>query len=112
MPIYEYEPTEHECLMCPGRVAAIQGVDEPPLSYCPDCGLPVKRVISTASFKVSKASSLDKAGQRGFTTFKKSQTGVWEKQSGEGPDVIVGHPDDVKAIQDEKKPAKTLDLDS
>src|SRR5687767_14437924 len=78
VPIYEYEPADHDCLMCDGRVAVIQGKDEEPLQYCPHCGLEVRRVISKASFKMSKG-SFDDAAKRGFTTFKRSEKGVWEK---------------------------------
>lgn len=86
MPVYEYEPDDRDCFMCEGRVAAIQGIDEPPLEWCPWCGLEVKRVVSNVAFKVDKG---HKPGTRGFSTFRKAGDGVWEKVEGEkGPDVI------------------------
>ncbi len=111
MPIYEYEPTEHDCLMCPNRVAAIQGIEDEPLQYCPDCGLPVKRVISKVSFQMGRESNPDRAAAKGFTTFKKVEKGKWEKVGGEGPDYIVGSQEDIQAIEAEKSKSKVIDLD-
>lgn len=110
VPIYEYEPVDHDCLMCEGRVAAIQGVDEQALEFCPDCGLPVRRVVTSASFKISGGKS-DRSGQRGFTTWKKVEEGKWEKVSGPGVDMIVGDPRDVQAVKEESKPKKIVDLE-
>ena len=101
MPIYEYEPLDHDCLMCEGRVAAIQGIDEPALQYCPDCGLNVRRVVSSASFKVG-SNALKGSGDRGFTTWKKVESGKWEKVSGPGVDMIVGDPNSVKTPETKK----------
>lgn len=76
MPVYEYEPVDRDCFMCPNRVAAIQSVNDEALKFCPDCGLEVKRVISRASFKVSKQRD---PGKHGFTVWKRAEKGVWEK---------------------------------
>lgn len=99
MPIYEYEPDGHDCLMCDGRVAVIQGVNDEPLKYCPDCGLEVRRVISKASFKLSKG-NFDSAAKKGFTTFRKTEKGVYEKIAGEGVDGIID-PDRLDTSLDE-----------
>lgn len=88
MPIYEYEPADHDCLMCPNRIMVIQSVNEGALEYCPDCGLAVRRVISQASFKLSKGGA-DEAAKRGFSTFRKAEKGVWEKIAGPGVDGII-----------------------
>ena len=110
MPVYEYEPTEHDCVMCPNRVAAIQSIDEPALVYCPDCGLPVKRVVSRASFKVSTKRD---PGDHGFSVWKRSEFGVWEKTTGGGADYLVGDKNEIEEIKAERtKPAKTFDLDN
>jgi len=54
----------------------------------------------------------EKAAAKGFTTFKKVEKGKWEKVGGEGPDMIVGTPEDTAAVEAEKKPAKkVIDLD-
>lgn len=112
MPIYEYEPDGHDCLICNGRTEVIQKITDEPLQYCPTCGLEVRRVVSRASFKLGIQSSPEKSAQRGFTTFKRVEKGKWEKIGGEGPDMIVGSAEDMKAVEEEKAPAKkVIDLD-
>jgi len=98
--------------MCEGKIAVIQGVQEDALKFCPWCGMDVKRVISRASFKMATADPTKGTNSKGFTTFKRSEKGIWEKVSGEGPDFLVGSPEDIAAIEDENlPPAKILDLD-
>lgn len=111
MPIYEYEPDDRDCLMCEGRIEVIQEISEEPLKYCPQCGLEVCRVVSRASFKISRSSGADKAAERGFSTWKRAEKGKWEKVAGPGADMIVNSPEDFAAIEAEKKPTKVLDLD-
>lgn len=89
VPIYEYEPADHDCLMCEGRIEVLQGVKDPPLDYCPYCGLPVRRTISKANIQVAKGVSPDLAARRGLTTFRKLETGKYEKVAGDGPGMIV-----------------------
>lgn len=75
--------------MCDGRVAAIQGINDAPLKYCPDCGLDVRRVISAFNSQVSKGNPIEKGVPRGFSTFRKMESGKWEKIAGnEGPDTF------------------------
>ena len=113
MPIYEYEPDDRECLMCEGRIQVIQGIEEEPLKFCPDCGLDVKRVISRATFKMARPSGADRAASKGLTTFRRAERGVWEKVAGPGVDAIVNSPEDFKAVDEEKKgPTNVVDLDS
>ena len=104
MPIYEYEPDDRECLMCEGRVAVIQDASEEPLQFCPHCGLEVRRVISKASIKIGGRTDFDRAARKGFTTFRRSGAGTWEKVAGEGPEGLQR--DDAA-----KPPKKVLDLD-
>lgn len=112
VPIYEYEPEDRDCLMCEGHVSVIQSISEPALKICPWCGMGVKKIVSRASFKLTAAASPDKAGTKGFTTFKKTEKGVWEKIGGVGPDYLVGSKEDVEAVEREKAPPKkVIDLD-
>lgn len=98
--------------MCDGRVAAIQGVNEDPLKFCPHCGMEVRRVISRATFKLAgEAPALDKAGKKGFTTFRRAEKGVWERVDGVGPDYISGTKEDIAAVEAEKSPKRVVDLD-
>ena len=93
MPIYEYEPDDRTCYMCDGRVEVLQSVDEAPLEYCPTCGLEVRRVVSSAAFKMAKGVTADKAASRGFTTWRKSDKGVWERVAGDGGPVQIESPE-------------------
>lgn len=113
MPIYEYELTEDECLMCPGRFSVLQGLDDEPIQYCPTCGLPCRKVVSRATIKTKSDLSYEKAAKKGMTTYKRVKKGQWEKIAGEGVDGIVGTEEDVAAVKEEKKSSgKVLDLDS
>jgi len=111
MPVYEYEPDDRDCLICEGRFEALQAVTEDALKLCPWCGMEVRRVISRASIRIAGAQNEDKASRKGFTTFRRAETGVWEKVAGEGPDMLVGSKDDVASVEAEKKSPKIIDLD-
>jgi len=104
MPIYEYEPVMKPCPMCADRFAVIQTLGEEPLTDCPQCGLPCRRVISRVTVKMKEDLSYQRAADRGFTTWKRTGAGQWEKVAGEGVDVIAGDPSAAK-----EKPV--LDLD-
>lgn len=84
MPIYEYAPEGHECLICDGRVEVMQGIKDEPLKFCPTCGLDVKRLISRPAFKIDSGVSADKAAEKGFSTFRRVGHGQYEKIAGEG----------------------------
>lgn len=111
MPIYEYEPTDHDCLMCPNRIAVIQAISDAPLAFCPHCGMDVKKVVSRATFATPKTTNADRAGEKGLTTYRKVEKGKWERIGGPGVDMIVGTAEDMAAIEAEKTPKRVLDLD-
>jgi putative FmdB family regulatory protein len=48
MPIYEYISwnPEEGCWFCKRVFETIQGIREPPLCFCPECGRPVRKLIS------------------------------------------------------------------
>lgn len=46
MPIYEYE-----CEECGRQTEALQRVDDDPLSECPHCGGPLRKLISAPAFQ-------------------------------------------------------------
>ena len=104
MPIYEYEPRDHDCLICSGRVEVLQGIHEEPCQFCPTCGLSVRRVVSRASFELKRAVDPEKASRRGFTTYKKAQKGTYERIAGDGPEAFTS-PDAPR------KSRKVVDLD-
>lgn len=113
MPTYEYEKLDEPCEICPGRFAVIQSLSEDPLTHCPTCGLLVKKVISAANIKTIAPTNPDKAAKQGFTTYKKAETGTWEKVAGEGVDVLQGTTEQIQQVQAEKqtKSKKVLNLD-
>ena len=47
MPLYVYEAKEEGkgCPKCNGQFEVMQHLADSPLSVCPDCGSPVRRVI-------------------------------------------------------------------
>lgn len=112
MPIYEYEPCDHDCLICEGKLELLQQISEEALSRCPYCGLGIKKIVSQVTHKIKKHHGAEKAGDKGFTTYKRAEKGVWEKTGGDGADYLVGSKEDMAQIEEEKKkPAKKLDLD-
>ncbi len=117
MPVYEYEANEWACAICDGRFEALQSIDEQPLKHCPTCGQEVVKVISKATIKISKFHGHDHAGKKGFTTYKRSEVGVWEKVAGDGVDVILGSEEDKQIVSDEqstttfKAQSKIINLD-
>lgn len=108
MPVYEYEPDGHDCLICEGRVEVLQSASEEALRYCPTCGMEVRRVVSRAVFKVGgELPQQGKAGKKGFTTYRKAGNGQWERTDGaEGPAQLE------RPAEDTKPEPKVLDLDS
>jgi putative FmdB family regulatory protein len=107
MPVYEYEPDGHDCLICEGRVEVLQAATEEPLRYCPTCGLEVRRIVSRAIFKVGgELPQMEKAGKKGFTTYRKATGGTWERVDGsEGPESFQ------RPTEDAAPTPKVLDLD-
>jgi putative FmdB family regulatory protein len=48
MPIYEYQALRSDggCEYCHGGFEVLQRINEKPLKMCPECGQPVKKIIS------------------------------------------------------------------
>lgn len=91
MPIYEYtNSTDQGCDQCRGGFSRLEKLADAPLTACPVCGAPVRRVISAPAIVSGKAhmlkeSSIEKAG---FTQYRKIGKGVYEKTAGKGPGII------------------------
>ena len=58
MPIYEYQVDDPEkgCKTCRAIFEYIQGMNEEPLSRCPNCGERVKRIISWCHAAIAEPS--------------------------------------------------------
>ena len=90
MPIYEYKPKcAKGCNFCSKGFELIRKISEPTVLVCPHCGVAVKRIISAPNLAKS-GPSLDPANveKHGFTQYRKSGKGVYEKTAGKGPKVI------------------------
>lgn len=91
MPIYEYRPSgKRHCAVCNGGFEVIQKISDPKIERCPQCKAPVRRVISAATIAKS-GPALDPANieKHGFTQYKRSGQGIYEKTAGKGPDFIT-----------------------
>jgi putative FmdB family regulatory protein len=83
MPLYEYQ-----CDSCGARFERIQKFSDPPVSECPTCGGPVRKLISSPAiqFKGSGFYITDyaKAGSKGESEKSKKAEKSETKSSGEG----------------------------
>jgi putative FmdB family regulatory protein len=78
MPLYEYELCEGDCKVCGGRFTLRRPLDAPPLTRCPACKKPVRKVLS--KFNTLKALSISDAKKAGFAVLKKVGKGEYERQ--------------------------------
>ena len=85
MPIYEYE---HDGArgQCEGRFEVLRGIDDPPLTKCPECGNPCHRVFSTFSTGSREHGLLSNRNleSHGFTKYERASDGSYEKKCGKG----------------------------
>lgn len=87
MPIYEYAHNDGRCDKGPARFEVFQKMSDPPLEICPKCGGRVHRLISDVATAVNKFSSKD-AARAGFTQYRRAGKGIYEKEFGQGPQII------------------------
>jgi putative FmdB family regulatory protein len=81
MPLYEYELTEGPCAVCGGRFTLRRPVDAEPLTHCPACKKPVRKVISAFNTpSLLKPVSVSDAKKAGFTVLKRIGKGEYERQ--------------------------------
>jgi len=81
MPLYEYELCEGDCAVCGGRFTLRRPVTAKPLTQCPACKKPVRRVISSFNTpKLLKPLSVTDAKKAGFTGLKRTGKGEYERQ--------------------------------
>ena len=78
MPLYEYELCEGSCAVCGGKFTLRRPLSAAPLTNCPACKKPVRRIWST--FNSPKAVSISDAKKAGFSVFKKLSKGEYERQ--------------------------------
>lgn len=81
MPVYDYEAADpaRSCPRCATRFEAVQSIHDPRLTACPECGAPVRRVITAPAIGRSKSKLDDRAKAAGFTKLKRLGKGEYEK---------------------------------
>lgn len=81
MPIYEYEICDGDCKVCGGKFTLLRPLSAKPLTQCPACKKPVRKVFSSFSSPIKlKPLSITDAKKAGFTVLKKSSKGEYERQ--------------------------------
>ena len=90
MPIFEYiNATPPACPICEVGFEVFHKSSEPELEECLECGKAVRRVVSAPSLSKSSPSLDAKNIERhGFTQYRKSGNGTYEKTAGVGPRTI------------------------
>jgi putative FmdB family regulatory protein len=78
MPIYEYELCEGECKVCGGRFTLRRPLSAEPLTQCPACKKPVRKLFS--AFNSPRTTSFSDAKKAGFTVLKRIGKGEYERQ--------------------------------
>jgi putative FmdB family regulatory protein len=78
MPLYEYELCEGDCKACGGRFTLFRPLSAAPLTNCPACKKPVRKVLS--NFHSPRKLSISDAKKAGFTVLKKVGKGEYERQ--------------------------------
>jgi len=81
MPVYDYEAASPEkgCPHCANGFETLQSIQDPRLTVCPQCGAPVRRVITAPAIGRSKSGLDDRAKAAGFTKLKRLGKGEYEK---------------------------------
>ncbi|MHB1307305.1 MAG: FmdB family zinc ribbon protein [Limisphaerales bacterium] len=81
MPLYEYELCDGSCVVCGGSFTLRRAIDAKPLTHCPACKKPVRRVFSSFNTpKITKPLSISDAKKAGFTVLKRLGKGEYERQ--------------------------------
>ncbi len=92
MPLYKYAHENKKGADCSDEFEVLQDLSEPVLTVCPDCGLPVHRIMGNFAPVKSERGMLSNKNlsEKGFTKYVKAGDGYYEKTAGKGPNVISG----------------------
>ncbi|MGE3308877.1 MAG: FmdB family zinc ribbon protein [Limisphaerales bacterium] len=81
MPLYEYELCEGSCAACGGKFTLRRPLSAKPLTHCPACKKPVRKVFSAFNTPtITKPVSVSDAKKAGFTVLKRLGKGEYERQ--------------------------------
>ena len=83
MPIYEYEHLDTVCRLGK-KFEVMQSILSEPLTCCPDCKAPVKKLISPANISTPKSNR--ELRDMGFTKLVRRDDGVYENVTAKGGD--------------------------
>ena len=78
MPLYEYQLREGDCKVCGGKFVLRRPLSAAPLTQCPACKKPVRKVLST--FNSPRTLSISAAKKAGFSVLKRVSKGEYERQ--------------------------------
>jgi len=100
MAIYEYEHEDKSCGL--GKIFELtRSFRDKPLTRCPECGTPVKRIISITNINTPKTNSELK--DMGFTKLVKRDTGVYENVTARDGDSRIVYRDKPGTMPNLKK---------
>ena len=81
MPLYEYELCDGDCVACGGKFTLRRPLSATPLTNCPACRKPVRKILSNFSSPLKlKPLSITDAKKAGFTVLKRVNKGEYERQ--------------------------------
>jgi len=81
MPVYEYEHQDDGCGLGK-RFELTQAMYSAPFTRCPECGLPVRKLVSLAAINTPKTNSDLK--NMGFTKLVRRDNGIYENVTATG----------------------------
>jgi putative FmdB family regulatory protein len=82
MPLREYAVIDPKqgCDHCRKSFERVEQIDTPALETCPRCGAKIERQLSAPQIGHSESGLHDRAKNAGFTTYKKTGKGEYEKK--------------------------------
>jgi len=98
MPVYEYEHINHPCSIG-GIFEVSQSLEDHPLRKCPQCGQPIKKLISLVGLSVPRTNG--ELRDLGFTKLVKRDDGIYENvtaRKGDSRYMERGKPDTVPDV--------------
>jgi putative FmdB family regulatory protein len=82
MPTYEYEAKDpaRSCEYCSKKFEQVQKMADAPLTVCPKCGAPVRKLFSAPLFGISRTGLDHRAKAAGFHKLQRLGKGEYEKK--------------------------------
>jgi putative FmdB family regulatory protein len=90
MPIYEYRATGKGCRYCRDGFEIKQRMDAKPLSKCPKCGVPIRRLVSRFRAVVAETDEEVSAMEKKIRKFERGGGGAMLLNSQIKPDWKTG----------------------